>query len=45
MKDRRTVTFALGTVAIYLFTVLTIQVIASDEIIEPDDFPDSCPDG
>ncbi|MDP7002779.1 MAG: DUF1499 domain-containing protein [Candidatus Thalassarchaeaceae archaeon] len=45
MKDRRTVTFALGTVAIYLFTVLTIQVIASDEIIEPGDFPDSCPDG
>ena len=43
MSDRRrVVAFAGVVVAVYLFAVLAIQILASDELIEPDEFPESC---
>jgi uncharacterized protein (DUF1499 family) len=34
----------LGLVSVYLISIISIQIAAPDEVIEPDAFPEKCPD-
>ncbi len=43
-KQSRLPLFALGLVSVYLISIISIQIAAPDEVIEPDAFPEKCPD-
>ena len=45
MKPRRKRSlFAIGVLSSYLFLVIAIQLASSGEIIEPEEFPETCPE-
>ena len=38
-KQSRLPLFVLGLVSVYLVSIISIQIAAPDEVIEPDSFP------
>jgi len=43
-KQSRLPLFVLGIVSVYLISIISIQIAAPDEVIEPDAFPERCSD-
>jgi len=43
-KPSKRSSFAIGVIAAYLFSVLSIQLASSGGAIQPDDFPETCPE-
>ncbi len=43
-KKSRTPFLAIGLVSAYFLSIISIQIAAPDEVIEPDYFPNNCPE-
>lgn len=44
-KKGRLSLLTLGIVSVYLLSIISIHIVAPNEVIQPDDFPLNCPEG